>query len=192
AQLVEKARKLSITDGVTGLSNRRHFHEVLSIEMSRARRTGRPLSVVLVDLDGFRQYNELFGQTNGDKVLRSLGETLVSSLRKIDVVFRVGSDEFAVLFPATDSCRAKKAMKRIRLKWTGEHEAENQALDVPLSFSTGIAQFPENAQTSESLLFLADFALRQSKQNGGQRCTSASELGELPTPTPQWAGVGQL
>lgn len=191
AQLVEKANRLSITDGVTGLSNRRHFHQVLNVEMSRARRTGRSFSLAVIDLDGFRQYNEVFGHTNGDKVLKSFAQVLSSSVRKIDVVFRLGGDEFAVVFPATESHRAMKAVDRIRPKWDRAHEAENRVLDTPLTFSAGIAQFPEHAQTTDTLSYLADAALCQSKQEGGRVSTPVSDLRESPASQPTGATVLQ-
>jgi diguanylate cyclase (GGDEF)-like protein len=179
AQLVEKARKLSITDGLTGLSNRKHFHQVLDVEMSRARRTGRCFSLAVIDIDGFRHYNDTFGHTNGDKVLKSLAQTLKLSLRKIDVVFRIAGDEFAIILPATDAYRARRAVDRIRPKWIQMCEAENRILETPLSFSAGIVQFPQNAQTADSLIFLADSALYQSKQEDGHKSILVSELSEL-------------
>ena len=179
AQLVEKARKLSITDGLTGLSNRWHFHQVLDVEMSRARRTGRSFSLAVLDLDGFKQFNDMFGHTNGDKVLKSLAQTLKASVRKIDVVFRIGGDEFAIILPATDAYRARRAVDRIRPKWMQMYEAENRILETPLSFSAGIVQFPQNAQTADSLIFLADSALYQSKQEGGHKSILVPELSEL-------------
>lgn len=180
AQLVEKARKLSLTDGLTGLSNRRHFHQVLDVEMSRTQRSGRSFSLAVLDLDGFRPYNDTFGHTNGDKVLTSFARALTSSLRKVDAVFRPGGDEFVVIFPATDACKARRAVDRIRPKWMQLHEVESRALETPLSFSAGIAQFPRDAQTADRLMFLAHIALYQSKQEGGQRSTLVSDLGDLP------------
>jgi len=192
AQLVEKARKLSITDGLTGLPNRRHFHQVLDVEMSRTHRSGRSFSVAVLDLDGFRPYNDTFGHTNGDKVLTSIAQALTSSLRKVDAVFRLGRDEFAIILPATDACKARRAIDRIRPKWMQLHEVESRALETPLSFSAGIAQFPQDAQTADRLMFLADIALYQSKQEGGQKSTLVSDLGDLPGLAMEKAAVRQV
>ena len=147
--------------------------------MSRARRTGRSFSLAVLDLDGFKQFNDMFGHTNGDKVLKSLAQTLKASVRKIDVVFRIGGDEFAIILPATDAYRARRAVDRIRPKWMQIYEAENHVLETPLSFSAGIVQFPQNAQTADSLIFLADSALHQSKQEGGHKSILVPELSEL-------------
>ena len=171
ARVVEKARNMSLTDGLTGLPNRRHFERVLEVEISRAQRTGRSFCLAFLDIDGFRQYNGMFGHTNGDKLLKSLSQTLKSSLRKVDIVFRMGPDEFAVVLPATDALRAKKALGRVRVTWTRMHQAHSRALDAPLSFSSGIAQFPEDAGTADRLVSLADNALHWSKYNGGHQST---------------------
>lgn len=176
AQLIEKARSLSLTDGLTGLPNQRHFDRVLEVEVSRANRTGRSFCVALVNIDGFRRYNETFGHTNGDKLLRSLSQTLKSSLRKVDIVFRMGRDEFAIVLPATDAEKARKAVDRVRTTWTEMHEPQSRALDAPLSFSCGIAQFPDDAETVDELLVHATNALDRSKREGGHRSMLASDL----------------
>ena len=179
AQLFEKLSSLSITDELTGLYNRRHFYEVLETEMYRTERYGRPFSLVVLDLDGFKEYNDRFGHTNGDAVLRSLAQTLKSALRKADMAFRYGGDEFAIILPATDADRAKKIMGRVRLKWLQMTKAQHFILETPLGFSAGIAQYPENAETADGLVFLADTALCHAKIRGGYACRLVSDLGIL-------------
>ena len=176
AQLIERARQLSLTDSLTGLPNMRHFQEAIEIEMSRARRTGRPFCLTMVDIDGFKHYNTTFGHTNGDKLLKSLAQKLKSSLRKVDLVFRLGADEFAIMLPATDARRARIAIDRVRPCWTKIHEEDNRILESPLSFSAGIAQFPDDADTVENLMHLATSAVCRSKQDGGHRSTLVSDL----------------
>ncbi len=180
ARLLEKTRELSITDELTGLYNRRHFYEVLEAEMERTQRYGRSFSVAMLDLDGFKQYNDRFGHTNGDAALKSLGERLKSSLRKVDRVFRYGGDEFTIILPSTEARKAKKIIDRIKSEWLEVPKAENLVLESPLGFSAGIAQFPENAETADGLVFLADAALYHSKREGGYKSTLVSNLGEVP------------
>ena len=181
AQLLEKTRELSVIDELTGLYNRRHFYEVLETEMHRTQCYGRSFSLVLLDLDGFKKYNDAFGHTNGDSVLKSLARTLRSSLRKADATFRYGGDEFTIILPVTDAHRAKKIVDRIRSKWLLAPKAEHLLLESPLGLSAGVAQFPENAETADGLVFLADTALYHSKRAGGYKTTLASALGTLET-----------
>lgn len=181
ARLLERMRELSITDELTRLYNRRHFHAVLELEMNRTQRYGRPFTLALLDLDGFKEYNDKFGHTNGDAVLRSLGETLRSSLRKTDTGFRYGGDEFAIILPATDAARARRIVDRIRSEWLQAPKADGLILESPLGFSAGIAQFPDDAETAGGLIFLADTALYRSKRRGGYQSTLVADLGTLPS-----------
>jgi len=177
--LAEKMSELSITDELTGLYNRRHFYEVLETEIARTQRYGRSFSLVMLDIDWFKEYNDRFGHTNGDAVLKSLAQMLKSSSRKTDVAFRYGGDEFTIILPATDAGRASKIVDRIRSKWLQTPKAEYPTLETPLGFSAGIAEFPENAETADGLVFLADTALYRSKRGGGYKTTLVSELGTL-------------
>ena len=179
ARLVEKMRELSITDELTGLNNRRHFYEVIETEMGRTQRYGHSFSVAMLDLDGFKEYNDRFGHTNGDAVLRSLGASLRSLLRKSDTAFRYGGDEFTIIMPATDADRAKKIVDRIRSEWSQAPKMKTLLQESRFGFSAGIAQFPENAETADGLVFLADTALYRAKREGGHKSTLVSDLGTL-------------
>jgi diguanylate cyclase (GGDEF)-like protein/PAS domain S-box-containing protein len=176
SMLLERTRELSITDDLTGLYNRRHFYETLDIEMSRTQRYGRPFSLVMVDLDGFKAYNDKFGHATGDRVLKAFAQTLTSALRKTDIAFRYGGDEFTIIQPGTDADRAGKIVERIRSKWLQKLKAEKLDLETPLGFSAGISQFPKDAQTADALVSLADSALYRSKRAGGFRTTLSSDL----------------
>jgi diguanylate cyclase (GGDEF)-like protein/PAS domain S-box-containing protein len=182
-QLERKAReemsRLSITDELTGLYNRRHFYEVLDVEMQRTRRYGRSFALVMLDLDGFKEYNDRFGHTNGDAVLQSLAQALKSTLRKSDTAFRYGGDEFTIILPATDAERSKVIVNRIGSKWLRTPKVQYPFLEMPLGFSAGVAQFPDNAETADGLVFLADTALYHAKRQGGYRCTVVSDLAAL-------------
>jgi len=176
ALLLQRTKELSLTDELTGLYNRRHFYETLDSELYRTLRDGRPFSLVMLDLDGFKEYNDKFGHSLGDSILQSFAQTLRSTLRKSDTPFRYGGDEFAIILPATDANRAKQVIDRIRAKWLKNPEAHHPTLETPLGFSAGIAQFPENAETADALVFLADSALYYAKREGGYRATLVSDL----------------
>jgi diguanylate cyclase (GGDEF)-like protein/PAS domain S-box-containing protein/putative nucleotidyltransferase with HDIG domain len=178
--LSEKMSQLSTTDELTKLYNRRHFYQVLGIEIDRARRYKRPLSLAILDIDRFKEINDNFGHTIGDSVLKSLARILTSSLRRIDTPFRYGGDEFAVILPETDYNKAKNVLERVRLKWLHMPKTE-QVLENPIGFSAGIAEFPKNAETQDNLVFLADAALYSSKKTGGNRSTLVFEMGEIPS-----------
>jgi len=179
ALLLQKMSQLSMTDELTKLYNRRHFYKVLETEIERSKRYKRPLSLAILDIDRFKDYNDKFGHMGGDSVLKSLATAMVSYLRKIDSSFRYGGDEFAVIMPETDSNKAKDILERVRLKWLHMPKVESFGLENPLGFSGGIAEFPKNAETQNSLLFLADAALYSSKRSGGYKTTLVSEMGDI-------------
>jgi len=177
----ERYRSLSITDELTGLHNRRHFYAMLENEINRTRRYGRSFCVVMLDLDWFKEYNDKFGHINGDAVLKSFAQTLESALRKADMAFRYGGDEFTVILPATDANRARKIVERIRARWLEMPKLQNhRLLESPLGFSAGIAQFPENTESADGLVFLADTALYHAKARGGHSTRLAADLEALP------------
>jgi diguanylate cyclase (GGDEF)-like protein/putative nucleotidyltransferase with HDIG domain len=180
ALLLQKMSQLSMTDELTKLYNRRHFYNVLEIEIDRARRDDRPLSLNILDIDRFKDYNDKFGHIGGDSVLISLAAVMTSHLRKTDTCFRYGGDEFAVIMPETDSNKAKDVLERVRLKWLHMPKTESFGLENPLGFSAGIAEFPKNGETQDSLVFLADAALYCSKRSGGYKSTLVSEMREIP------------
>jgi len=180
ALLLQKMSQLSMTDELTKLYNRRHFHNVVEIEIDRARRDDKPLSLTILDIDRFKDYNDKFGHIGGDSVLKSLAAVMTSHLRKTDTCFRYGGDEFAIIMSETDSNKAKDVLERVRLKWLHMPKTESLELENPLGFSAGIAEFPKNGETQDSLVFLADAALYCSKRSGGYKSTLVSEMREIP------------
>lgn len=181
ARLLAKTKELSVTDELTGLYNRRRFYEVVEAEMSRTLRYGQPFSIVILDLDRFKEYNDRLGHTAGDAILKSVAQTLASSVRKVDTAFRYGGDEFAIVLPGTDARAARSIVERIRSRWSSVSWARYGSLDTSLEFSAGIAQFPDDAETADGLVFLADTALFRAKKEGGHKCTLVCELGEVST-----------
>jgi diguanylate cyclase (GGDEF)-like protein len=186
ARLFEKTSRLSITDELTGLYNRRHFNELLHSEIARSERYGGSLALIMLDLDGFKKYNDRFGHLGGDTVLKLFSQTLKSVLRKTDVTFRYGGDEFATILPTANAKRAIKTVGRIRSKWLQVIREQHPVVRTPLGFSAGIAQFPEDAETADRLTLLADAALYHSKKHGKNKCTLVSEIEETAS------GIGSM
>jgi diguanylate cyclase (GGDEF)-like protein/PAS domain S-box-containing protein/putative nucleotidyltransferase with HDIG domain len=164
--LLEQTRKMSVTDELTGLYNRRYFFEMLDVEVNRSERTKRPFSAVMLDLDGFKEYNDKYGHSNGDAVLEAFSRTLKASVRKSDLAFRYGGDEFAIILPSADAERAKKIVQRARAHWEKVPLRQAKIFGGNVGFSSGIAEYPENAESPDGLIFLADAALYQAKKKG--------------------------
>ncbi len=158
ARLHAKLHALSLTDPLTGLPNRRHLELHLEQEFQAARR-GRPLSVVLFDLDDFKQYNDALGHLAGDDALRSVGRILDSETRAMNLVARYGGDEFVAVLSDTDEEGARRHARRVARRLARNPVAGPLALRI----SWGVAQFTDDADSAKSLLDAADRALYRSK-----------------------------
>ncbi len=171
ARLYAAAKMRANTDDLTGLFNHRYFHERLEEETSRGLRFGSAFSLVFLDLDLFKVYNDTHGHLAGDEILRHVGELVKGSLRNTDIAFRYGGDEFAVILPATSSADAYKVAERIRKNLQQGMDSR----DVQLTCSLGIASWPADGVMREALLQSADSALYHAKRWGNRTCL-ASEL----------------
>ncbi len=152
--------RLASTDGLTGLANRRTFDEVLDRELARARRSDGRLSIVLIDIDRFKQLNDTYGHLAGDDVLRGLGKALRSCARDYDTVTRFGGEEFAAILPGCSSRLALQVAERLR------HSVETADTIIPVTVSCGIATYPGDGLEPRSLVAAADAALYASKHSG--------------------------
>ncbi|MDX1301585.1 diguanylate cyclase domain-containing protein [Photobacterium sp.] len=171
----EQLLMLSTTDGLTGLLNRRRFDEVFNAEWKRGVRAQRPLSLIMLDIDHFKAYNDTYGHQVGDDCLREVARTLSSiPLRELDKFARIGGEEFAIILPETDSEGAMQVAKRIResidiLSKPHSSSPSSNYLTVSVGVSTVI---PNLKLSSRKLMELADNALYEAKHSGRNCCCS--------------------
>jgi diguanylate cyclase (GGDEF)-like protein/PAS domain S-box-containing protein len=175
-QLESKLKQLSITDSLTGLFNQRHFRAVLETELERARRYRRPLSLVCIDLDQFKQVNDRLGHLEGDNALRFTARTIQKHLRKTDVAFRYGGDEFMLVLPESTGEEAMAIGGRLRAtfdqSWADEWAGKTNCPAVSLSI--GVAEFDLH-EAAEALIRRADTTMYDAK-----RQTAANDAGGEP------------
>lgn len=165
--IFQKAKELSITDELTKIFNRRYFYERFEREMLRSQRYNRQLSVIMVDIDHFKMFNDTHGHLHGDDVLRDVAKILEASLRKADIVARFGGEEFVILLPEIDLSHAKTVAEKLR-RAVASHQfplAHTQPMGR-VTISLGVASFPEDALRGRELLQLADEALYLAKRRG--------------------------
>jgi diguanylate cyclase (GGDEF)-like protein/putative nucleotidyltransferase with HDIG domain len=173
AQLFTQATIRANTDELTGLYNHRHFHERLEQEIARGSRFGSTFSLVLMDIDLFKSYNDIYGHLAGDQVLRKVGHYIGSSVRSIDLAFRYGGEEFAVILPEARLDDAFKVAERIRKTI----EAKTSQRSMPITISAGVANWPTDGVMKEELVGRADAALYRAKKLGrNQTCISSDAV----------------
>ncbi|HYG99689.1 MAG TPA: sensor domain-containing diguanylate cyclase [Terriglobales bacterium] len=163
ANYFDQVRQLAYRDGLTGVFNRRHFEARILDEVERARRYNLVLSVLMVDIDGFKKLNDEFGHLLGDEVLKQVSTMFLHQTRKSDVVCRYGGDEFAVLLPETSGRKAAAVAEKLRAKVSAW---EFPGVPRPVTISTGIAEFPRQGSNRDELMKAADLALYSAKQSG--------------------------
>ena len=177
AFVFQKLQQQSITDGLTGIKTRRFFFEALSSELKRASRSGRPISVVLMDLDKFKGVNDTKGHLEGDLVLARVGRLLEQKCRQSNVVARYGGDEFIILMPETGVEQALILAERLRL-WIAQDPALSEH---HITGSFGVGSFPVHGFSMEDIVRIADAGMYVSKHAGGDRVSTAEEFSEGET-----------
>jgi len=171
--LYEEATRLSITDGLTSLWNRRQFDLRVAAEHQRGVRFGDPFSVILLDLDQMKAVNDAFGHQAGDAMLIELARRLTGGVRDVDLVARFGGDEFGLILPNTGIGGALRVAEKIRAAIAGETVDVEAADPIQATVSVGVASYPEHGSTGRELVRAADAALYKAKGAGGNRVEHA-------------------
>lgn len=167
--------RLSITDPVTQLTNHRYFQEHIRKELERAERHHRPLSLLMVDVDHFKSFNDHYGHPEGDRLLATIAKRISGEVRNIDLVSRYGGEEFAVIMPDTALEEARLVAERVR------HSLEKNPFTGPfgrpayVTISIGVASFPQHATVVTDLIEAADRALYQAKRQGRNQTVVAQQ-----------------
>ncbi|MGI9101117.1 MAG: diguanylate cyclase [Terriglobales bacterium] len=170
ARYFEKTRQLAYVDGLTGLFNRRYFETRIAEEIERAQRYQGELSVIMIDIDHFKNLNDEFGHLLGDEALRQVAAIFSQNLRKVDIACRYGGEEFVILAPQTSGEHALAAAEKLRKvieSWSFP------GVPRPVTITAGIANYPANGKTRDELIRAADEALYAAKQAGRNRAKMA-------------------
>ncbi len=167
SRLYEEKVYLSNTDWLTKLWNHGHFQAILSRELTKARENETPLSLIMVDIDDFKNYNDRFGHVTGDTIIKAIAQIIIEASRKKDYVCRYGGEEFSVILPQTTKEDANNIAKRLRDK-VRRYAFPNQEIQPKKVFtlSCGIATYPHDAHDKDSLIRNADAALFKAKRSG--------------------------
>ena len=163
----ERLRELAVTDGLTNLANYRHFKDVLQLEIKRAERHKNFVSLIMFDIDFFKNYNDTHGHLAGDKVLQGIGALVANNIRKIDLGARYGGEEFAVVLPNTVAASARVVAEKLRVL-IEQHQFRFQESQPHgnITISIGVATYPAAGKTFEALISCADKRLYMAKAQG--------------------------
>jgi diguanylate cyclase (GGDEF)-like protein len=169
SRLFEQMGQMAVVDPLTGLYNRRHFYELGEIEIERARRYSSPLSLLMIDLDHFKNFNDTFGHAVGDKVLQEASKVTGSTLRKIDIPGRLGGEEFVVLLPETNEQNGLIVADRLRNAISSIRIPIEDGDSLSVTASIGLASLNATHANLQSLITSADIAMYKAKENGRNR-----------------------
>jgi diguanylate cyclase (GGDEF)-like protein len=173
-RLRDALREMALRDGLTGLYNRRYLEDALNRELLRAERSGKPVSVVMIDIDHFKHFNDQFGHDAGDFVLSAVARAVTKSIRPSDIACRYGGEELAVVLSEADLECARERAEQMRLAIRDTNLTHlGQTLPAPTA-SFGVAVHPANGTTPADLLKAADQALYRAKQEGRDRVCVAT------------------
>ena len=175
ATLHRRATELSYHDPLTGLFNRRYLEEALETEVRRAGRYALPLSLNMLDIDHFKGFNDTFGHTRGDEVLRAVSQRLREQTRNADIVTRYGGEEFVVILPMTTKPHARLVAEKLRAAIAAAVIAGAGPDGARITISVGVSTFPEDSSTATGLVQAADAALYAAKDRGRNRVEAFNE-----------------
>ncbi len=175
ARYVQRIHELTITDDCTALYNARHLNFVLDAEIYRSNRYGYEFSVIFLDLDHFKQVNDVYGHLVGSKLLWLIGDVIKNNLRMIDYAFRYGGDEFVILLPQTSRENALLVVRRIKDLLTSRVFFAEEGLNIKVTASFGLAGFPMDGRTRKELLRMADEAMYLVKNSTRNNIALAGE-----------------
>jgi len=177
SRMYSEMKRISLTDPLTGLFNRRYFENFLHSELSRARRFDHTVSLVMLDVDNFKNYNDQYGHTNGDILLRNLATVLTKTARCSDFVSRFGGEEFCVILPEVAQEGALRFADRLRNNICSHPFQQREVQpNGQITISVGTATYPTDAQLEEELVDKADTALYEAKRKGRNRVAVYSKL----------------
>lgn len=167
ARLHNRTKLMAITDYLTGLHNHRYFQQIFNQELGRARRYQKVMSLIILDVDNFKSFNDRFGHAVGDKVLIAIGDIIIRSLRKVDFAFRYGGEEFVIILPETSLDHAVLTADRLRQRIADEAgPSVAEAEGIAITVSAGVACYPEDGTSREDLFTLMDNFLYKAKSLG--------------------------
>jgi len=170
AEESEFYKKLSRLDSLTELFNHRYFQQLLAMEVARSKRNNHPVSLIMLDVDNFKTFNDLNGHPLGDLILKKVSWLLKRNFRECDFIARYGGDEFSVILPDTDKLKAMAIAKRL-CQTISETAFEHEDIlpQKKLTMSMGLAAYPEDSKSRKELVERADLALYQAKKEGRNR-----------------------
>lgn len=186
-KLYSRTKELAIRDELTGIYNRRHFLQMLNLEIKRAERYERPLSLLMIDVDHFKNFNDTYGHLKGDEVLKELAQLLKKNLREVDILARYGGEEFVVMLTDTNMKDAISVASKLRelvqmnliIDTPKAITSQGEALLKNITISVGVSSYPECSSSPEELLNSADMALYMAKHKGRNK-VYAYQSGHLP------------
>jgi diguanylate cyclase (GGDEF)-like protein len=167
-RIMEKLKTLATTDGLTKLFNSRHFYNQLQLEVDRTLRYAHPLSLLFIDIDNFKEYNDRYGHLEGDKVLARLGEIIKSCLRKMDSAYRYGGEEFTVILPETGAEEARVVAERIRSAIERESFRVETGQTGKVTVSIGVTEY-QSPESITEFIKRSDKAMYDAKDHGRNR-----------------------
>jgi diguanylate cyclase (GGDEF)-like protein len=183
AHLYEETQQLAITDGLTGLYNLRYFYEALEKEIQRSERYDRSVSLIILDIDDFKRYNDTYGHLAGDDLLVELARLMSKMTRRTDILARYGGEEFAIILPETETEGAVFAAERLLEKVRGHRFLMQDGQTIGrITISLGVATYPDYVDSAKALVDAADKALLKAKRAGKNRLFVCEERLTEPEP----------